>query len=403
MNYEEIKSELLRLEREADGFATLCYELADKTRCLSGKIGELRNSIDEPDPEPEFYSKAVFVGNPGLTQYPLHTEDHCFARGIRRMILYKGRVYLIYGDIYKNQGPVKIWSFGPKEVFAVEYEAKEEGLQTFRVMGSVLVVPGADRDGGTVGAIYTNTDGLWREYHNIEDAYHVWKVDWFGCHWYALVAGRKGTRIVQSLDLVDNWSDFAPPIDGLVYQNIFPLSDRLLVFAAEDGVSGLYWTKDGAALEKSEYPPFFGTYQNRNTPNRMVAYHGGVLYSSRVVNYALSPHSKRLYWCCASDGGNQIFDFVDEYIRDIKVADDTVYVLTSASKEPPFLTRLYKPAGVRAWDFQPCGEFELPALAASMEILNGKIYVGVTNRKRSTSSSTGYADVASGGIYTLGV
>jgi hypothetical protein len=112
---------------------------------------------------------ATLIGNPTKTQFPRDNVLDCQARGVQDLQLYQGRIYVGCGDWNENRGPIQIWSFAPPTAgttpdYAREFSVDDESVDTLRVYGDTLLVPGIDAadkvaDQWALGNLYYKTDG----------------------------------------------------------------------------------------------------------------------------------------------------------------------------------------------------------------------------------------------------
>jgi hypothetical protein len=163
---------------------------------------------------PDLLTRATVITNPGRRQFPKDDPNDCEARSIWTLTTFQNRVFVGYGDWDKNRGPIDLWSFAPegsdptapqryrgryaflagenpKLLFTHEYTVQEESIDSFRVCGDRLFLPGIDGnkefgpDGEVFGSVYIREKGFWRKLSGLAGANHVTDVAENGRRLYA--------------------------------------------------------------------------------------------------------------------------------------------------------------------------------------------------------------------------
>ena len=110
------------------------------------------------------------VGNPGLSQYPLNDNFDCYARAIRELQYYQGKIYIGHGHWgYYYSGryrPAQVWSIDSGDNFKKEVTTRDEvSYPIFVEEGKLFVSPGdtlhEDRT-GSYSYIYMLENGVWQ-------------------------------------------------------------------------------------------------------------------------------------------------------------------------------------------------------------------------------------------------
>ena len=124
-------------------------------------------------------SEYTLLGNPYVSKYK--SEEHIYARNIWDMQLYNSKIYLGAGNSSnkgpaQNAGRVYVVSLNPKtDKFSYEYKVAEEQIDTIKVYGDTLYIPGHDAtQKWTFGNIYSKEDKKWTKHRTLPKALHVY-------------------------------------------------------------------------------------------------------------------------------------------------------------------------------------------------------------------------------------
>ena len=329
-------------------------------------------------------TNAVKIGNPGLEQFPTNSIEDCFARSIWDMYCYNGSIYVGMGDYWSNMGPIDVWSFDASGVFTNEYTVDDEHVWLFREYDGKLFIPGSDAtESWDFGNLYIKDSGSWQKLRTIPRGLHVTDIAIFRGNIYVTISSEGYSELLESSDMGQTWKS--------IYRNnsigslgrMTALDDCL--FLMERKSSGEYCSHryvDGN-METSTIPfsPGLGSIGIGVFSRRLVIYGDGVLY----LGYSSEYSSYVLFFL--DDSGNRPVDvkeFRQKNVRDILVRNNTCYMLTASEKEGVFGGSIYSSSDLELWT--RVGEFSVPALPDSFELLDGVFYVGLRGRKAESGS-----------------
>ena len=113
-------------------------------------------------------AEPVKIGNPGMSQFPNNSLDDCIARSVWDMHYYDGGIYIGYGDLRANRGPIDVWSLDAGGSFTKEYTVDEEQVSIFRTYDGKLFIPGTDAmEPWDYGNLYVKDGGVWQKLRTI--------------------------------------------------------------------------------------------------------------------------------------------------------------------------------------------------------------------------------------------
>ena len=385
----------------------------------------------EPPEPPGVLARAVLIGNPGWGQYPGEEAKYCHARSTHDLKVYQAggtwRCLVGYGDHVGNIAgktgqPITVWSFahmgGAGFEFRPETTIGEESAWVF-VEGhdGTIYMPGIDPVGDRQGAIYINSNGVWTERETVKDAIHLNSLAVRNGDIYVLADYEKRRvpkmQILKSSDQGRSWVPVKlDEDDAVVPRQLVTAGDYVLIFGSKRGIQGIHMldAQDGfATLPVDPFPTLPAT---RNGVSRRAIAYGplGVLYVSRG---GFDSRARKLLYFDLPDGARMVADFTDrdEYVQDIVVRGDTAYVLTAVrgNREPPFTARVYAACtAATTGGYSPDSWRKVadvagfPAGPSSLEVMEGKIFVGVSNGRRGIPGKRpDAAYAASGNIYML--
>jgi hypothetical protein len=326
---------------------------------------------------------------------------NALARSVWDLHAFHGRIYLGGGDLWNNKGPVQIWSYG-KGGFEGEYLAPDEQVEVFRELDGLLVVPSADpKESWAFGNLYVKDPRRrsghgWKERRTIPGALHVLDVCCFRKCWYVWFTTESEevpTRVMRSADQGKSWEPYLETGGPFL-----PFADSFLVLAP------------GGALrcdgEKSEpcavdlHPGF----EDLGGTLRWVAFGGGVVYAFvDLPGLRLPGCLFRLAASDAKDGGSAepVPAFAEARVRDVLVRDGILHVLTATRARDDaeeYRASVHSSPDLATWTL--AAEVVLPGLPYSLEILDGRFYVGLGCRN---AGDSGWNPVGpeSGSLYLL--
>lgn len=355
--------------------------------------------------------RAVLVGEPYRARFARDTGRDCVARSIWALHAYQGRIYAGAGDWDENRGPIDIWSFQPTNdnrpvVFEKEFTVDDEAIDRMRDYDGRLYVPGIDAHEPTaprewdLGNLYIKADGQWTKRRTLPNAVHVLDAAVFNGKLYATGGTEKGAGFFESGDGGLTWT--RTQVETLFrFYEMAPLDDRLILLP-NDARNGAYQWQNGR-LERLAAPVFPGVHTERYESGYRLQRLGNVLlYTLRngeiagnTTHYGYDVAGTRPLFCLRDfNGGAAVIDlFRHAQVRDIVVRDGRAYVLTSRDKGDRFAGEVYSSTDLEHWEL--VADFASPALPGSLEVMDGKFYVGLINR------SYQHVDKAAGGIYRL--
>lgn len=391
----------------------------------------------EPTPIPPdqdvVFRNSVLIGNPNMDRWGGNSVINCFARGPRDLQAYNGRIYGGGGDhtggggTPGNMGPVPVFSFGIDGVFDDEITLREEIVDQLMVYGDTLWIPGTDAQGSAQGSGYVHKkiNPSWHTLPPVSGAAHVWSLAVMRGHPYILTSYPSGLSLLLSYHpagspywlAVDRAEGDYGTVGNVSFESIIDLEDSILIFGQsketgdEKGKACIYQYKNGQRQKavNNPFPAAPAGYSSRGT--RLVHYQSGILYADSISSSAswLSPSNQTLY-CLYSDlnVGVAWEASGDEFLRDIVVRDDTVFIMTviagygRVDKLDEFQARIWRSTDdLSEWNI--AADCVFPALPYSFEILGDTFFVALGSRGKGkgTPSDPGYADVESGNIYRL--
>jgi len=428
MNSEEIISLTDEIKRNSSATAKMAAKIERLVREVPPP------PIPEPPEPPEppgVLARAVLIGNPGWQQYPGKEAKYCHARSTHDLKVYQAggtwRCLVGYGDWVDNIAgktgkPITVWSFarmgGAEFEFRPETTIGEESAWVF-VEGDdgTIYMPGIDPVGDRQGAVYINSNGVWTERETVEDAVHLNSLALRNGDIYLLADYSKSTRpqfqIVKSSDEGRSWVRVKLDADdAVVPRYLVTAGDYVLIFGRQDGIQGIHALDAQDGFSTLSVDPFPTLPATRNAVSRRAIAYGplGVLYVSRG---GFDSRARKLLYFDLRDGARMVADFTDrdEYVQDIVVRGETAYVLTAVkgNREPPFTARVYAACtAATTGGYSPDSWRKVadvagfPAGPSSLEVMEGKIFVGVSNGRRGIPGKRpDAAYAASGNIYML--
>jgi hypothetical protein len=372
----------------------------------------------------DLLTRAEQVANPGRRRFPKDDPDDCQARSVWCLQSFGGRVYVGFGDWVKNRGPIPLWSFGPDDdalarrygrysfavggnprlLFTHEYTVQEHSIDRYRVWGDRLVVPGVDGykeagpDGIAFANVYVREKGHWRKLSTLPEVVHVTDALGLGERLYAQVdrfAGG-GPAVVVSEDVGLSWTRAAPG-DG----ELAPYRGGVLSL---EGTRAQTLAAGRTTSRRGEFTPG----GEPDPPHRVVPFSGGVVYTtSDNFGRSRAKYHPLFFLADAGEGPRLVGPFHDKSVRDVSVAEGTLYVLAGgADPRGGFAGEVYSSRDLTNW--VRLAAFPVPATPNALAALGGVWYVGLANRGYDPAecddlkpSRYAFADAASGCILRL--
>ncbi|MBN1979589.1 MAG: hypothetical protein JW918_19505 [Anaerolineae bacterium] len=343
----------------------------------------------------------IWLGN------PIADEDYA-ARHIWDLQVWRGRVYLGYGDWDTNQGPVRIWYYTPTaSVFVSEtvYVSEtrpaalvdEEAIDRYVVISGDLYIPGTDPlDSWDWGNFYRNDGAGWVKYRTIPLGIHVFDLASYGGELFAAIGPDDAAGLLRSGDGGLTWTSAISEVYPDDYLNrfyeLYELGGTLFAVKSPTG------TLPKPSVYRYQYPGFVTTTIDL-VPDQtggltfvrddVFVFGDSILYvpwSRETVTSALEPISA-LYRAHIWQNGQRVAFFDGKYPRDVVVAGGWVYVLDAGGPRcivgegPPdpagYTATLYASMGLAAW--LPVATAHFTDTPNALEVLDGVAYVGTYN------------------------
>ena len=161
------------------------------------------------------------------------------ARGIRDLQVWRGRVYLGYGDWYANLGPIDIWYYDPiasdffTETVYVSPErpaapVDEESIDRYCVIDGDLYIPGTDpRDSWDFGNFYRNDGTGWVKKRTIPAGLHAFDMRRFQGWLFVAIGPNDGKALKASDDDGETWVPVIGGLDNTRFYELFEQGGRL--------------------------------------------------------------------------------------------------------------------------------------------------------------------------------
>jgi hypothetical protein len=348
---------------------------------------------------PVLLSRAEPVGNPARGQFPRDDMRDCQARSTHDLALYEGRIYIGYGDLVENRGPIQIWSFAPRASgpidFTPEFTVDEESVDRFRTCGGRLIVPGIDScdreiNQWKLGNLYIKSAGAWRKLRTIPNAIHVNDVVEYEGRLFAAISSDNGGPLLLSEDDGQSWHPCSNVPHYITFDEMAPIQGSLLLASSEDQVKAFLCT-NGEIRER--FIPLLPDLQSGERVHvaQLTPFGAGVVYT--INSWGNNPTSPLYYLDNLEQGAVCVEAFRNVCVRDIVARDGICHVLTAAHQKGEIDCRgeIYVSTNLREWTRQAA--FTVPAIPNALEVADGRYYVGLANSLPWKS-----ADAASGTI-----
>jgi len=326
------------------------------------------------------------------------------ARHIWDLQVWRGRVYLGYGDWIGNSGPLDIWYYTPavgcfvSETVYVSAtlpaaRLNEEAIHRYVVIDGDLYIPGTDpKDSWEWGNFYRNDGSGWGQYRTILNGVHTFDLAGYNDDLFAAI-GTDGTEpLLRSSNEGLTWTVAISEGSDIFFTNLYELDGML--FAVKSPVSPAdVYTKPVVYCYQ---PPWFITTTIQLVGDRsaipifvyddMVTFKDTVLYIpwSRETNILHTWPLTALYAIGPERDGQPVLFFEGKHPRDIVAVDGWIYVLDAGGPrdvwdaEPPdpagYTATIYASRDLVTW---------VPAVTAhftdtpnALEMLDGFAYVG---------------------------
>jgi hypothetical protein len=325
-----------------------------------------------------FYNSISFIVaepirlcNPSSNQFPNNDFSDTFARSAWDMQYYNGKIYIASGDLWRNRGPINIWSMDVNGTFQSEFKVDDEQIILFRNYEGKLFIPGADAiESWDFGNIYIKDNMTWSKYRTLPCAVHVCDVAFFENKIYSAIESINGCEVIESSDMGKSWQYIIKKsyADKIRFKKIIPMDNYLFIMALSDTGNASAYKYSNGTIEELKIR--IATTSKSTSINNLVRFGNKILYIS-------SNSSKSQLFLIDSIQNNSIAvrEFAKSYVCDTLVNNGQCYVLTASNATNGFSGCIYSSSDMKAW--QKIEEFNLPATPLSFEYIDGIFYVGL--------------------------
>lgn len=349
-----------------------------------------------PAQSPDVTARVERVGNPGRLSYP--AEEHRFARNVWDLTAFKGRLYIGLGNRNNsgpapNAGPVDVWFFDPaRDQLVKDWTAPDEQVEVFRIIGGSLVIPGNDpQESWQLGNFYRLDHDGWQKVRTLPNGVHNFDMVQFDGVLYAALGTEYGAVVAQSKDGGQTWQEHRLERNA---GNSIARAYGFCIVAGRLHVSVLSATGSrvyvlfGNSFRPSRSSRFFPGLHGADVIMRNCLDFGGkaIYLGAQMV---LGEHPVPLKLFVANKSGQVgAIDLPHEAApRDITIAGEQVYALSSRRDGAGFNAYVYETADLMEW--KELFRLATPALARSLEVLNGDFYIGLGSQKDDVRQETG--------------
>ena len=330
------------------------------------------------------------------------------ARHIWDLQVWRGRVYLGYGDWDINKGPVRIWYYTPTaSVFVSETVyvsatrpaalVDEEAIDRYVVLDGDLYIPGTDpRDSWDLGNFYRNDGTGWVKYRTIPLGVHTFDLASYGGELFAAIGPNGGAALLRSDDGGLTWTAAISEVQPDDYLNRFYELYELggTLFAVKSPTE----TFPRPSVYRYQSPWFITTTIDL-VPDQadglifvrddVFVFGDSILYvpwSRDTITSSMKPISA-LYQAHIWQNGQRVAFFDWKHPRDVVVAGGWVYVLDAGGSRCIVGEGLPDPAGYTATvyastnltSWAPVVTAHFTDTPSALEVLDGFAYVGTYN------------------------
>lgn len=338
----------------------------------------------------------IWLGN------PIAGEEYA-ARHVWDLQVWRGRVYLGYGDWIGNSGPVDIWYYTPTaSCFLSETvyvsptrpaaQVDEEAIHRYVVIDADLYIPGTDpTESWDWGNLYQNGGDGWEKKRTIPNGLHVFDLASYSGDLFAAIGPTRTMPLLRSSDGGLTWTQVVTITDAgyTRFYNLYELDGTL--FAVKRPTDA--YTKPMVYHYQSSR--FVSTAvqlvpDRTDTPivvyDDMVPFGDTVLYVPWYWNGHISSTwpLTALYVIRPDQDGQPVSFFDGRHPRDIAVADGLVYVLDAGGPREVWDQELPDPAGYTATihasmnltGWIPVATAHFTDTPNALEVLDGVAYIG---------------------------
>jgi hypothetical protein len=365
-------------------------------------VGVTAGAARQTPPAPRSIEQAapVWLGN------PIADETYA-AQHIWDLQVWRGRVYLGYGDWDNNLGPVTIWYYTPTASTFVSETVRvsetrpaapvdEEAIDRYVVIDGELYIPGTDpisTNSWDWGNFYRNDGTGWIKYRTIPYGIHTFDMAGYGGELFAAIGPDGAAGLLRSANGGLTWTVAISEVYPDSYYNrfyeLYELDGSL--FAVKSPTA----TYTRPSVYHYQYPGFTTT-----TIDLVPDQSGGLIFvrdevfvfgdnllyvpwSRETITSSLRPISA-LYQARIWGDGQRVAFFDGKYPRDVVVAENWVYVLDAGGSrcivgEGPadpagYTATIYASMDLQAW--LPVASAHFTDTPNALEVLDGVAYIG---------------------------
>jgi hypothetical protein len=338
--------------------------------------------------KPLFHT-AIEIGNPNKERFSKDDGGDCYARGVKTLHEFQGRLFIGCGDWGANRGPIDVWSYhladertGETEAkFVKEFTVDDESIDRFRTFGEHLYLPGIDaREDFSFGNLYVRRHGEWKKQRNIPGAVHVLDVAMLDDTLYVGTGNGQSAGLWASRDDGKTWTRCGKGDDSLEeqyafrYYGIVPFQGGILAFDQYVKQGPFYWKNSTLSRIPT---PLFGSFRvNRDEASSTpLPFKDGILYASLAIRNNVT----RVYVFYLTDlkqGGHILEPFWAGDLASLSVQDGVCYLMSrEKSKDGTWHTVAYSSNDLHTWE--QLGEATLPGPPTALAKLKDKFYIGL--------------------------
>lgn len=339
-----------------------------------------------------------FLGNP--------FNKPTYAENVWDMQVYNNSIYIGHGNSSNegpatNAGPIDIIKYVPgNKTFENEYTVNEEQIDVFRVINSMLYIPGHDpRDSWEYGNYYFN-NLQWNKVRSVPKAIHIYDMAYYNGKLFAACGTDGFSEVCSSSDSGITWKAVTPVSGTFVTSNkraykLFEFNGRL--YASSIFVNASNCTNNNLLCIDGDSVTKLNINGTQMFPGLSLSYiklvrtetlNGNLLYlAGRPVNdHQYEPLA--LYAASYVGVGRKVvFPEAGALPYDLITRAGKAYVLTSIKTAAGYNNIIYSSTDLYNWTEVFC--FSSDTFARSFEELDGDFYFGLGCSTSSISNSTG--------------
>ena len=341
-----------------------------------GPIKKIDSRIVDTSP---VLTRLRLLGSPGREQFPGEGVKDCHGRSVWDLQLHDGRIYVGYGNGFWDLGPVYVFSFDSADdsvSFRKEFRIDDGSVTTLKDYDGRLLIPGNDAtESWDFGNLYIKEKGAWRKLRTVPNGIHVSGVVVHRGNLVVTTGTRMGPTLYESDDAGISWTRHDVPVetDGRWdrrFSGIGKLEGGLLL-AVEQEYFYFFQEGDVQARDRSSGARD-RVGQNEADANDVIRWRAPLSADEWLERTSPEP----LYFIRTLDEGVSVVSISENHsVRDIVVRDGTCYALVSNRVENGYVSEILTTTDLRLW--QRVGKFESDAMAYSLEVADGRYFVGM--------------------------